>query len=155
MPNYIDIGNWKLCGTVKANFKFAKKKGTYIFNFLYFKEGVNLVLEKFDFYNEMDTNKTYSHILYDSYNHISFETDEISDYLPASTSKTYNCMANDLRDGKLLGKTKLLIQAPHNIPHIIKYIYVEKSLNPLELHEYHSNHQSGLLYTIFKGENID
>ena len=115
-----------------------------------------MILEKFDYYNQFEdnhnlNNKGFSHILFDSYNRYLHETDEIYDYLPRTASKTYNCLANSLRDGKIIGKTKLLIEKPNSMPHIIKYIFIEKSEEPIEIHEYHNQHHSGLFYRINSG----
>ena len=48
-------------------------------------------------------------------------------------------------------KTKLLIEKPNSMPHIIKYIFIEKSEEPIEIHEYHNQHHSGLFYRINSG----
>jgi hypothetical protein len=110
-------------------------------------------LEKYDYYYEFEdkNKKGYSHILFDSYNRFMSETDEIYDYLPNTASKTYNCLANSLRDGKLIGKTKLLIEKPNSQPHVIKYIFFEKNEEPVELHEYHNQHHSGLIFRLNSG----
>ena len=113
-----------------------------------------MIIEKFDFYKEYDgENKSYfSHVLFDSYNRFLSETDEIYDYLPKTASKTYNCLANNLINGTTIGKTKLLIEKTTSLPHIIKYIYLENNEKPVELHEYHSQHHSGLIYRINLGK---
>ena len=117
-----------------------------------FKGDVNLVLEKLDSHKELNThNRSYPHILFDSYNRFASETDDIYDYLPSSTSKAYTCTAKSLRNGKILAKTKLLIEAPNSVPHVIKYIFVDKSAKPIALHEYYIRHQSGLLYKLAFG----
>jgi len=111
-------------------------------------------LEKYDYYYQFEdrNNQGYSHILFDSYNRYISETDEIYDFLPSTTSKTYNCLANSLRDGKIIGKTKLLIEKPNSLPHIIKYVFIEKTEEPVELHEYHSQHHSGLIFRLNSGQ---
>ena len=114
------------------------------------------MIEKFDYYNEHDyENSTYSsHILYDSYNRLLSETDEIYDYLPNAASKTYTCLANNLIDGMTIGKTRLLIEETNSLPNLIKYIYIEKNEKPIEFHEYHSQHKSGLIFRINSGKKI-
>jgi hypothetical protein len=110
-----------------------------------------LIIEKHDYYDQLDEHKTKGHTIYDSLGKHTAETSEIYDYIPSYSSRSYICLANSLSDGKLIGKTKLLINKIGGLPLIIKYIYIEKSEKPIELYEYHPEDESKIIFKIVSG----
>ena len=117
---------------------------------IYFLDEARLRLVKHSFYNKNDEDSDPGHVLFDSEDRLILETDELIDHVSTSSALTYTCFATNSITGKLIRKTKLLISEDGRRM-IIRYIYIETRLKPIQVFEFDERQNKKIIYQIAQG----